>query len=174
MNGSTVLWLLGIIVVAAIFLVAAIKKYSSQLTNNKDAISAASSFFSMVAIIFGVVQFWQAKELLQTQTLLSALSNARAIIAQAERNPAPVAKIYGVQEAEVAQKLYINKVVSLYSEQFISHEKGILNEEYWGIFKRELCSFYNLQQVKPQIDSQIVNDAYPRSFANVFEECETS
>ena len=138
---------------------------------NKDWITIVSSVGSMVAVGIAAWQFYLAREILEAEATMKALSEARSLIAQIERNPTPAARAYQASEEQILDRMFVVKTVSLFSQQYYSNKSGLLSDEHWNIMNDELCDFYRLPLVRPQIDGLLANNSYPEDFSNVLGNC---
>ncbi|MAF47562.1 MAG: hypothetical protein QGH73_14150 [Rhodospirillales bacterium] len=144
---------------------------NNWFSRNKDTIGAISSIVSMVAFVFAAWQFWLTRGIIEAGATANALQQARSFISQVERTPDTAATVYGLPKIKLLEHLFVTKVVSLYSEQFVSNQAGILGDEHWNIFKSELCNFYKKPRAKTVIDAQLVSNNYPKEFADVLRNC---
>jgi hypothetical protein len=143
----------------------------SWLAFHKDKISSIASIVSVIAFLFATYQVYLGRQILEAQASVAALQNARAFLVQIENNPQAAAEIYKVDSATLKKSVFINSMISLYSEQFILWDRGILNDDHWKIFKSELCSFVENPMVSTRVISNIKNNSYPEDFTEILNDC---
>lgn len=129
-----------------------------------DAIQTFMAIVSTVAVVWGAIEVKKGRQALDAQATAAALQSSRAIHAQIEQNPAIYAKLAGVDEATAAQAVFITSIVSMFSEQFYFWHAGVLPNDHWERFRKDLCEFVMLPNVQPQVVANIGRGSYPIDF----------
>lgn len=142
-----------------------------HLKNHAAAIQTAAAIVSACAIIFGAVQVWWGRQALDAQATAAALQSSRTILAQIEQNPSTFAKLQGVDEDVAAQAAFINNMMSLFSEQFLFAQAGVLPADVWKHFRMDMCHFVMLDGVQPQVVGNIERGSYPVNFEHELIRC---
>jgi hypothetical protein len=146
-------------------------RITGLLKRHADAIQTAASIVSAVAIIFGAFQVLWGRQALDAQATAAALQSSRAILSQIEQNPSTFAKLARVDEAVVTQTVFINNIISLFSEQFYFAQAGVLPDDQWERFRLDLCDFVMLGDVQPQVVSNIERGSYLVDFKHELIRC---
>ena len=144
---------------------------SGWLVRNKDYISAISGIVSMLALCFAAYQFYLARDLLKTQASARALENGRSVLARMNDNADVAAALVGISEDDFKESIFINTIISLYAEQHLLSQDGIIIQDHWDIMKRELCDFIGIPKVRDYVDRQLAKNSYPVEFAAVLKDC---
>lgn len=144
---------------------------SGWLVRHKDHISAVSGIVSMLALCFAAYQFYLARDLLRTQASARALENGRSVLARMNDNADVASTLIGISEDDFKEKIFINTIISLYAEQHLLSQDGIIIQAHWDIMKRELCNFIGIPKVRDYVDYQLAKNSYPVEFAAVLKDC---
>ncbi len=141
------------------------------LTANKDVITALAGIVGIVSFATGAYQLWQARETLQAQAAASALASGRELMAQIEANPETAASVWGAEPEALRKRMFVQRVVSLFSEQHLLHDAGVIDGADWNLFKRDLCEFVGRPDATVVVKNNLEREVYPRGFADVLRGC---
>ena len=134
-------------------------------------VGAVGALAAAAGLIVAANQLSEGRKVLEAQALSAALQNSRAILTGVQSDPALMAGLAGANPTDIARSAFINRVVSMFSEQLILSEMNILPKNYWDNFRPDLCDFVTLSTVQKQIESNIERDTYPQAFVKELEAC---
>lgn len=141
------------------------------LKSYKDEIGSISSVVSVVAILFGVWQFYLAREALQAQAIGGSLASGRELYGDLAENPQVAADLFGATKDSVVDVVFVQKVLSFFSEQQVYHDGWLTDDKTWGAAKDDMCRNYRRPEFKAIADKLLQSGSYPERFSEVMKEC---
>lgn len=143
----------------------------SVLKNRKDEIASLVAIFSLLAILFGVWQFYLTREAVQAQAIGSSLSHGRDLYGDLLDNPEVARRLFGAKSEGLDEALFVQKVLSFFSEQYVYYEGWLMDHETWSAVKKDMCKSYNSEGFKALADGILDRGSFPQGFVTSIREC---
>lgn len=141
------------------------------LRNNSGELQ---SLGAILAIFLFVVTIWQindTRNVLRVQTIAASLSDGRAILSDLADSPETAAKMFLVPESMVKEVIFVQNTLSLFSQQHLFWESGMVSESHWNKIKRDICEFASISEIKPIVTNLIDRRVYLDEFSEILQDC---
>ena len=148
------------------------------LKRNSDQLSSLGAIIGIVGAIIGIVLFLitiyqlnETRKVLEAQTLASSLSDGRDLLSDLTDDPDLAEKMFQIHKDALSGTIFVQKMMSLFSEQQIYFASGMIDKRYWEKIRRDLCEFSTQTATKPIVESLLKRDVYPPDFTTTVELC---
>lgn len=148
-----------------------IKNYKDEITSIASIVSIISAIVLIVSVIVSARQFYLTRQAVQAQAIGSSLAHGRDLYDALAANPSLAQRLFGVEPAQLEGTIFVQKTLSFFSEQYIYHERGLIDNDTWKLVKRDMCHTYQSPGFQVLAVPLLDRGDLPIGFTDILEGC---
>lgn len=141
------------------------------LRNNSGELQSLGAILGIFLFVVTIWQINDTRNVLRVQTIAASLSDGRAILSDLADSPETAAKMFLVPESMVKEVIFVQNTLSLFSQQHLFWESGMISESHWNKIKRDICEFASISEIKPIVTNLIDRRVYLDAFSEILQDC---
>ncbi|MGJ8690802.1 MAG: hypothetical protein ACSHXZ_14930 [Gammaproteobacteria bacterium] len=148
-----------------------IKEHKDEIASIASIVSIISAIVLIVSVVVSARQFYLTRQTVQAQAIGTLLAHGRDLRDALAANPSLAEKLFRAESSTLEETVFVQKMLSFFSEQYVYRDGGLIDDETWALVKRDICLTYQSTGFRNIAAPLLKRGDFPSGFNKILEGC---